>query len=111
MLLVLKRQKPIDAILAQGGSVILMSHLGRPELKKYSLKHILKQLQMFWENLCNLFHVLVRSKKCCCKITSRRSLLLENLRFHKEEEAGDVAFAKKELAYYDIYVNDALNCT
>jgi phosphoglycerate kinase len=48
--------------------------------------------------------------KCCCKITSWRSLLLlENLRFHKEEEAGDVAFAKELASLGDIYVNDAFN--
>jgi 3-phosphoglycerate kinase len=53
---------------------------------------------MFWENLCNLFQtVLVRKQKRCCKIQAGEVLLLENLRFHKEEESGDVTFAKNWL--------------
>ncbi|WP_417938985.1 phosphoglycerate kinase [Flavobacterium sp. RS13.1] len=101
----------IDAILAQGGSVILMSHLGRPKgaEEKYSLKHILKTAS-------EILGVTVQFAENCVgepaetaakNLKPGEVLLLENLRFHAEEEAGDVAFAK-ELAFLgDIYVNDA----
>jgi phosphoglycerate kinase len=101
----------IDAILAQGGSVILMSHLGRPKgaEEKYSLKHILKtaseilgvQVQ-FAENCVG-----EPAQTAAKNLKPGEVLLLENLRFHAEEEAGDVAFAKELASLGDIYVNDA----
>lgn len=101
----------IDAILAQGGSVILMSHLGRPKgaEEKYSLKHILKtaseilgvQVQ-FAENCVG-----EPAQTAAKNLKAGEVLLLENLRFHAEEEAGDVAFAKELASLGDIYVNDA----
>ncbi|WP_166921382.1 phosphoglycerate kinase [Flavobacterium poyangense] len=101
----------IDAILAQGGSVILMSHLGRPSgvEEKYSLKHILKTAS-------EILGVSVQFAENCVGEVAQTAaknlkpgevLLLENLRFHKEEEAGDVAFAKELASLGDIYVNDA----
>ncbi|CAD0000616.1 phosphoglycerate kinase [Flavobacterium salmonis] len=101
----------IDAILAQGGSVILMSHLGRPKgaEEKYSLKHILKTAS-------EILGVNVQFAENCVGETAQTAaknlkpgevLLLENLRFHAEEEAGDVAFAKELASLGDIYVNDA----
>jgi len=101
----------IDAILAQGGSVILMSHLGRPKgaEEKYSLKHILKTAS-------EILGVQVKFAENCIgepaqtaakDLKSGEVLLLENLRFHAEEEAGDVAFAKELASLGDIYVNDA----
>ena len=101
----------IDAILAQGGSVILMSHLGRPKgvEEKYSLKHILK-------TATDILGVPVQFAADCIgsvakdaaeKLKAGEVLLLENLRFHSEEEAGDVAFAKELASLGDIYVNDA----
>ncbi|KIA86921.1 phosphoglycerate kinase [Flavobacterium sp. AED] len=101
----------IDAILAQGGSVILMSHLGRPSgvEEKYSLKHILKTTSevlgvpvQFASNCVG-----VEAKSASDKLQAGEVLLLENLRFHSEEEAGDVAFAKELASLGDIYVNDA----
>jgi phosphoglycerate kinase len=101
----------IDAILAQGGSVILMSHLGRPKgvEEKYSLKHILKTTSEvlgvpvhFSENCIGS-----AAKDAAAKLKAGEVLLLENLRFHSEEEAGDVAFAKELASLGDIYVNDA----
>jgi phosphoglycerate kinase len=101
----------IDKILADGGSVILMSHLGRPKGKedKYSLKHIVKTTS---EVLGVPVHF---ASDCRGEIASnaaanlkpRQVLLLENLRFYSEEEAGDVAFAKELASLGDIYVNDA----
>jgi phosphoglycerate kinase len=101
----------IDAILAQGGSVILMSHLGRPKgaEEKYSLKHILKTAS-------EILGVTVQFAENCIGEVAQTAaknlkpgevLLLENLRFHAEEEAGDVAFAKELASLGDIYVNDA----
>lgn len=101
----------IDAILAQGGSVILMSHLGRPKgvEEKYSLKHILKATSeilgvpvQFVSNCIG-----AEAKEAAEKLHPGEVLLLENLRFHSEEEAGDVAFAKELASLGDIYVNDA----
>jgi phosphoglycerate kinase len=101
----------IDAILAQGGSVILMSHLGRPKgvEEKYSLKHILKTTSevlgvpvQFASNCVG-----TEAKNAANQLQAGSVLLLENLRFHSEEEAGDVAFAKELASLGDIYVNDA----
>lgn len=101
----------IDKILADGGSVILMSHLGRPSgvEEKYSLKHILNKVSeilgipvQFAANCVG-----EETKKACQNLKSGSVLLLENLRFHNEEEAGDVAFAKELASLGDIYVNDA----
>ncbi|MDN3675438.1 phosphoglycerate kinase [Flavobacterium branchiarum] len=101
----------IDAILAQGGSVILMSHLGRPKgvEEKYSLKHILKTASeilgvpvQFATNCVGEV-----AKEAAANLKAGEVLLLENLRFHAEEEAGDVAFAKELASLGDIYVNDA----
>jgi len=101
----------IDTILGQGGSVILMSHLGRPKgaEEKYSLKHILKTAS-------DILGVEVKFAENCVGEPAQTAakdlkpgevLLLENLRFHAEEEAGDVAFAKELASLGDIYVNDA----
>jgi phosphoglycerate kinase len=101
----------IDKILADGGSVILMSHLGRPKgvEEKYSLKHILKTASailgvpvQFAANCVG-----ADAKAASEKLQSGEVLLLENLRFHAEEEAGDLAFAKELASLGDIYVNDA----
>ena len=101
----------IDAILAQGGSVILMSHLGRPKgaEEKYSLKHILKTTSevlgvpvQFASNCVG-----EEAQNAAKNLQPGQVLLLENLRFHDEEEAGNVAFAKELASLGDIYVNDA----
>lgn len=101
----------IDKILADGGSVILMSHLGRPKGKeeKYSLKHIVKTTS---EVLGVKVHFASDcrgevAKKAALDLNTGEVLLLENLRFYAEEEAGDVAFAKELASLGDIYVNDA----
>lgn len=101
----------IDKILADGGSVILMSHLGRPKGKeeKYSLKHIVGKVS-------EVLGVKVQfAEDCKGEIASNAArnlkpgevLLLENLRFYAEEEAGDETFAKELASLGDIYVNDA----
>ncbi|MGG7036561.1 MAG: phosphoglycerate kinase [Flavobacterium sp.] len=101
----------IDKILADGGSVILMSHLGRPKGKeeKYSLKHIV-------EKTAEVLGVNVQFASDCrgevaqnaaANLKPGEVLLLENLRFYAEEEAGDEGFAKELASLGDIYVNDA----
>jgi 3-phosphoglycerate kinase len=101
----------IDAILTQGGSVILMSHLGRPKGKEaqYSLKHILKTTSEIL-GVSVQFAADCRgeiAKTAANNLKAGQVLLLENLRFYPEEEAGDVAFAKELASLGDIYVNDA----
>ena len=101
----------IDKIITDGGSVILMSHLGRPKgvEEKYSLKHILKTASeiLGTEVLFASDCVGEIAEKVAENLQPGQVLLLENLRFYAEEEAGDVAFAKKLASLGDIYVNDA----
>ncbi len=102
----------IQKILSGGGSVILMSHLGRPKegpVDKYSLKHLVKHLsdltavQVQFANDCIGEEAINKS----ANLKSGEILLLENLRFYKEEEKGDIAFAEKLSKLGDVYVNDA----
>jgi phosphoglycerate kinase len=101
----------ITKILQDGGSVILMSHLGRPKgvEAKYSLQHIVAKTE---EILGQKVHF---ASDCIGEVAENAAknlqageiLLLENLRFYAEEEKGDVAFAEKLAKLGDIYVNDA----
>ncbi len=102
----------IEKILKDGGSVILMSHLGRPKdgpVKKYSLSHLLKHLSLLlntdvkFADDCIGDEALEKAKA----LKPGEVLLLENLRFYKEEEKGDEAFAEKLARLGDVYVNDA----
>jgi phosphoglycerate kinase len=101
----------IDKIIADGGSVILMSHLGRPKgvEEKYSLQHIVKTASeiLGTEVLFASDCVGEIAEKAAENLQPGQVLLLENLRFYTEEEAGDIAFAKKLSSLGDIYVNDA----
>lgn len=102
----------IRKILNDGGSVVLMSHLGRPKggpENKYSLKHILGDLS-------RMLDIEVKFAEDCIgedaenkakNLFPREVLLLENLRFHPEEEKGDVTFAEKLAKLGNVYVNDA----
>jgi phosphoglycerate kinase len=102
----------LKKILKDGGSLILMSHLGRPKEgpeEKYSLKHTIKKTE-------ELLGTKVKFASDCIgdeayqlsgTLKPREVLLLENLRFYKEEEKGDVAFAEKLSKHGDVYVNDA----
>ena len=103
----------IKKILQDGGSVILMSHLGRPKdgpSNKYSLKHLIKDISDLLGGTTVLFADDCISEQAVMTTSMLRPgevLLLENLRFHKEEEKGDEAFAKKLASLGDVYVNDA----
>lgn len=101
----------IKKILAGGGSVILMSHLGRPKgiEDKSSLKHILKHLEeLIGQKVLFADDCIGESAKTMsAALKPGEILLLENLRFYKEEEKGDEAFAGKLAALADVWVNDA----
>jgi phosphoglycerate kinase len=102
----------IQKILKDGGSVVLMSHLGRPKdgpTEKYSLKHLVTPLSL-------VFGVKVKFATDCISdeavelangLEAGEILLLENLRFYKEEEKGDIDFAKKLARLGNVWVNDA----
>jgi phosphoglycerate kinase len=102
----------IKKILEVGGSVILMSHFGRPKdgpEDKYSLRHIIPNLEK------NLGKKVKFADDCigqsaidqAATLAAGEVLLLENLRFHKEETKGDEAFAQKLALLADVYINDA----
>jgi phosphoglycerate kinase len=101
----------IDKILADGGSVILMSHLGRPKGKeeKYSLKHILAKVSEVLGTEVKFAEDCVGevAEAAAADLKPGEVLLLENLRFYAEEEAGDADFAQKLAKLGDVYVNDA----
>jgi phosphoglycerate kinase len=102
----------IKKVLSDGGSVILMSHFGRPKegpSEKYSLKHLVKHLSELlgtdvqFANDCIGEEAIQKSQA----LNPGEVLLLENLRFYKQEEKGDEGFAEKLSKLGDVYVNDA----
>ena len=101
----------IDKILNDGGSVILMSHLGRPKgvEEKYSLKHIVAKTSEILGKEVKFVNDCIGedAEKAAASLQPGEVLLLENLRFYAEEEAGDEAFAQKLAKLGDVYVNDA----
>tara|TARA_B100001057_G_scaffold419943_1_gene440030 strand:- start:1509 stop:2696 length:1188 start_codon:yes stop_codon:yes gene_type:complete len=101
----------IQYVLAQGGSAVLMSHLGRPKGRdeKFSLKHVLPRIE-------NLLGQKVKFASDCVgdsaldvthPMKPGEVTLLENLRFHAEEKAGDEFFAGQLAENGDVYINDA----
>jgi phosphoglycerate kinase len=102
----------IEKILNDGGSVILMSHLGRPKdgpTEKYSLKHLVRHLAILLNRDVQFADDCIGGSAISKAegLKSGEVLLLENLRFYKEEEKGDEAFAEKLAALGEVYVNDA----
>jgi len=102
----------VDKILADGGSVILMTHLGRPKGEvndKYSLKNILDEVSSVLGKEVKFVEESVgeKAEQASAELQPGEILLLENLRFHNEEEKGDEAFAEKLSKLGDAYVNDA----
>lgn len=102
----------IKKILADGGSVILMSHLGRPKqgpTEKYSLNHLLSHLTELLQMPVKFANDCIGEQAVRLSATLKPGevLLLENLRFYKEEEMGDKPFARKLAALGTFYVNDA----
>jgi len=102
----------INKILNDGGSVILMSHLGRPKSgpeDKYSLRHVINRLSLLLNRKVQFAEDCVgeKAKQASANLKNGEVLLLENLRFHPEEEKGDESFAKELAALGNVYVNDA----
>lgn len=102
----------INKILKDGGSVVLMSHLGRPKEgpeDKYSLKHTIKKTEELLGRPVKFASDCIGDEgyKLSATLKPGEVLILENLRFYKQEEKGDVAFAEKLSKHGDIYVNDA----
>lgn len=102
----------IQKIMKDGGKVILMSHFGRPKdgpSEKYSLKHLVGHISSLLKK-----HILfaddcigAKAQELSASMKEGDVLLLENLRFYKEEEKGDENFARKLSSLGDVYVNDA----
>ena len=101
----------IIKILEDGGSCVLMSHLGRPKgvQLEFSLKHIIPSIEKiigvevkFVENCIG-----EKAEKAVANLEDGQILLLENLRFHEEEKKGDLLFSEQLSKLGDIYVNDA----
>ncbi len=102
----------INKILNDGGTVILMSHLGRPKggpEDKYSLRHIVEHTSMLLNREVKFVADCIgnKVKQTIDTLKDGDVLLLENLRFHPEEEKGDEAFARQLSSLGDVYVNDA----
>lgn len=102
----------IKKILSGGGAVVLMSHLGRPKEgaeHKFSLKHLVSHLSEVLETEVKFTDDCIGSegKEVSANLKAGEVLLLENLRFYKEETKGDVDFAKSLADHGDIYINDA----
>jgi len=102
----------ITKILKDGGSVVLMSHLGRPKdgpEDKYSLKHTVKKTEELLGKPVKFAGDCIGDEafKLSASLKPGEVLLLENLRFYKQEEKGDLAFSEKLSKHGDIYVNDA----
>ena len=102
----------IQKILKDGGSVILMSHLGRPKegpAEKYSLKHLVAHLTKVLNTTVKFADDCIgdSARNLSASLMPGEVLLLENLRFYKEEEKGNEEFAQKLATLGTFYVNDA----
>jgi len=102
----------INHILQSGASLILMSHLGRPKegpTDKYSLRHIIPALEKLVGKPVQFASDCIGedAREKAAQLKPGEILLLENLRFYKEEEKGDEAFAQKLASLGNVYVNDA----
>jgi phosphoglycerate kinase len=102
----------LKKILADGGSCVLMSHLGRPKEgpeEKYSLKHTIATVEKLLGTSVKFATDCIgeQANQLSASLKPGEVLLLENLRFYKQEEKGDLAFAEKLAKHGDIYVNDA----
>lgn len=102
----------LNHILSQGGSLIIMSHLGRPKEgpeDKFSLRHIVSGLEKNLNRSVQFANDCIGNEAIekAASLKSGEVLLLENVRFYKEETKGDMAFAEKLAKLGDCYVNDA----
>ena len=102
----------IKKVITDGGKAIIISHLGRPKYgfeEKFSLKHIVQHLSFLLDRDVAFSSDCIGENAAndVAKMQNKDVLLLENLRFYKEEKSGDKLFAKQLSELADIYVNDA----
>ena len=102
----------IELILKEGGSVVLMSHLGRPKggyEEKFSLKHVIGELEELLGKEVKFLGDCIGEEALNYTKNLKKGevVMLENLRFYEEEKSGDKDFAKKLSEHGDIYINDA----
>ncbi|RSK48895.1 phosphoglycerate kinase [Hymenobacter rigui] len=100
----------IKKILQDGGSVVLLSHLGRPKggpEDKYSLKHIVARLSQEYGQEIQFADDALQAEDKAQALQPGQILLVENVRFYAEEEKGNAEFAAKLAKLGDVYVNDA----
>ncbi|MEC8853672.1 MAG: phosphoglycerate kinase, partial [Bacteroidota bacterium] len=102
----------IKKVITDGGKAIIISHLGRPKYgfeEKFSLKHIVQHLSFLLDRDVAFSSDCIGENTAndVAKMQNKDVLLLENLRFYKEEKSGDKFFAKQLSELADIYVNDA----
>lgn len=101
----------IDKVCNDGGSCILVSHLGRPQAaeKKYSMLNILCEVEAVFNRKVILSKDIIGhdSTSKAKSLKSGQILLLENVRFHKEETQGDIRFAEELSKLADCFINDA----
>ena len=108
---ILASKPTIKKILDDGGSCILMSHLGRPKAneKEFSMHNILYKIEEIFERnvIFSTDCIGWRAKELSHGLKPGEILLLENLRYHQEETNGNYSFAKKLASLGDFYINDA----
>jgi phosphoglycerate kinase len=102
----------IKKVISSGGAAIIMSHLGRPKKgpeDKFSMRHLVPHLSDLLGTNVKMAPDCVgaETKKMADELKAGEVLVLENLRFHKEEEGGDVEFAKQLAELGDCWINDA----
>ena len=104
-------KKTIDKVCDDGGSCILVSHLGRPKgfQKEFSMTHIIKEVERVLKRKVILSKDVIGedAKEKSKNLKPGQVLLLENVRFHKEETLGGFEFAKELSLMADCYINDA----
>lgn len=108
---ILAAKPTIDKIIKDGGSVVLLSHLGRPKNKEaaYSLQHIANEVAHLLQHPVHFHNDCIGESAVAAahSLAAGNILLLENVRYYAEEEAGDVTFASELAKLGTIYVNDA----
>ncbi|MEY3808869.1 MAG: hypothetical protein RL306_51 [Pseudomonadota bacterium] len=112
---IVKMKEIINKLLSRKTKIILCSHLGRPQ--KYgneglSLEQVKNRLEnIFKKDIVFLNNYLNKETKDNIKKSNKELFLLENIRFHKEEENNDSEFAKQLASIADIYINEAFSCS
>jgi len=101
----------LKKVLSGGGSLVIMSHLGRPKNgpeDKFSLRHIVNRLSELVETDVTFADNCINSSFELTKdLSPGKVILLENLRFHNEEKDGNASFANQLAEHGDVYINDA----